>query len=149
MQYSQLTDKALKQRLEQEWQALNDYVGMACYQLENDQPLWRTLMDSLSADALAQWVASPRFDDKRLQQDGEFTGFWAGNVFISRRQGAAPALQLLWRDAQNQIQPGYIYTLATNAAQAQPRPALLIRPQRTEASIRAQRFRCAASAAGA
>ncbi|MGL9724027.1 hypothetical protein [Sodalis sp. (in: enterobacteria)] len=146
VQYSQLTDKALKQRLEQEWQALNDYVGMACYQLENDQPLWRTLMDSLSADALAQWVASSRFDDKRLQQDGDFTGFWAGNVFISRRQGAVPALQLLWRDAQNEIQPGYIYTLAASTAQAeanaqaQSRPALLIRPQRAETSFMLNAF---------
>lgn len=135
VQFSQVTDKALKQRLELEWQALNDYVGMACYQMENDMPLWRTLTNGISVDALAHWVASPRFDDKRLQQDGEFAGFWAGNVFISRRQGEAPALQLLWRDAQNQIQPGYIYTLAANTARAERRPALLLRPQRAETSF--------------
>ncbi|MGL9772850.1 MAG: hypothetical protein ACR5LG_00045 [Sodalis sp. (in: enterobacteria)] len=117
MQFPHLTDKTLKQRLELEWQAVNDYVGMACYQMENDTPLCWTLAGNISAGALvAHWVASPRFDDKRLQQDGEFTRFWAGNVFISRRRGVGLVLQLLWCDAQNQIQPGYIYTLTASTA---------------------------------
>lgn len=132
IQFRNILEKPLKLKLEQDWQALNQYIGMACYQLENGTPLWQQLQQAITLPALQQWVTAPMFDDKRLQKDGTFEGFWAGNVFISRCLTPVPALQLLWRDQDNHIQPGYIFTLAATAGGQQP--SLRIRPQRSDTS---------------
>ncbi|NDL65365.1 hypothetical protein [Acerihabitans arboris] len=134
MQYRNMTDKPVKLKLEQDWQALNDYIGMACWQLENGSPLWGQLQQALTPDALAGYVNAPVFSEKRLQKDGEFEGFWAGNVFIARCLGPYPALQLLWRDEDNQMQPGYIYTAVPETRGGVLLPSLRIRPHRGDKS---------------
>ncbi len=134
IQYRNMTDKPMMRQLELDWQALNDYIGMACWQLENDTPLWNQIQQAITPAALARWVEAPQFSGKRLQKDGEYEGFWAGNVFISRCLSPFPALQLSWRDEQNQIQPGYIYTALPEKRNAPPLPSLRIRPQRAETS---------------
>ncbi|HEY0207522.1 hypothetical protein [Acerihabitans sp.] len=134
MQFRNMTDKPVKRMLEQDWQALNDYIGMACWQLENGNPLWNQLLQTLTPDQLSGMINAPEFSGKRLQKDGDYEGFWAGNVFIGRCLGPYPALQLLWRDEDNQMQPGYIYTAVPEYRGGIPLPSLRIRPHRGENS---------------
>ncbi len=131
VQYRNLLDKPLQQKLEQDWQQLNDYIGMACHQLEHGTPLWRQLADKLTTEDLHLCINSALFAGKRLHQDGEYQGFWSGNVFISRRLSAEPALQLLWRDQDNVPQCGYQYQLITDES-GQLRPSVRIRPDDQE-----------------
>ncbi|XBS68758.1 hypothetical protein ABK905_19530 [Acerihabitans sp. KWT182] len=119
VQYRTLLDKALKLKLERDWQALNDYLGMACWQLENGCPLWKALEESVTPAALTSWLNAPIFDEKRLQKDGPFEGFWSGNVFIARSQPPYPSLQLLWRDEEDRLQPGYIFTAVPDKKRGQ------------------------------
>ncbi len=132
VQYRNLLDKPLKRQLEQNWQALNDYIGMACWQLENGCPLWRQLEPAITPAALTAWVNAPVFAGKRLQKDGLFEGFWSGNVFIARSQPPYPSLQLLWRDKEDRLQPGYIFTAVPDKNRDRLVPSLRIRPQRGE-----------------
>ncbi|WP_413737585.1 hypothetical protein ACL2XP_05640 [Sodalis sp. RH21] len=134
IQYRNMTDKPVQRQLEQDWRDLNNYIGMACWQLENDSPLWHQIQQALTPAALAEWVNSPQFSNKRLQKDGEFEGFWSGNVFIGRCLNPIPALQLLWRDEDNQMQPGYIYTAVPEKQGGAPQASLRIRPHRGETS---------------
>ncbi|WP_213989942.1 hypothetical protein [Sodalis sp. dw_96] len=132
VQYRNLFDKALKLKLEQDWRALNDYIGMACWQLENGCPLWQHLEQSITPAALTAWINAPVFEEKRLQKDGPFEGFWSGNVFIARSKPPYPSLQLLWRDEENHLQPGYIFTAVPHKKEDKLVPSLRIRPHRAE-----------------
>ncbi len=132
VQYRNLFDKSLKLKLEQDWQALNDYIGLACWQLENGCPLWKQLEQAITPAALTAWVNAPVFEEKRLQKDGPFEGFWSGNVFIARSKPPYPSLQLLWRDEDNRLQPGYIFTAVPDKKQDKLVPSLRIRPHRAE-----------------
>ncbi|TKI06703.1 hypothetical protein [Martelella alba] len=139
-QYRHLVDKAVKRQLEEDWRAMNDYIGMACWQLENDRPLWRELMTLLTPSAVAEWVDAPIFAEKRLQKEGQFEGFWSGNIFIARCRAPHPALQLLWRDDENRIQPGYVYTALPDKSGDNPLPSLRIRPHRGETHYQLNAF---------
>lgn len=132
IQFRNILDKPLKVRLEQDWRDLNDYIGMACWQLENGRPLWQQIERTATPAALSEWANAPIFSEKRLQKDGQFEGFWSGNIFIARCQKPYPALQLVWRNEENQIQPGYIYTAIPDKNGGDLALALRIRPHRSE-----------------
>jgi hypothetical protein len=134
IQYRNMTDKPMMRQLELDWRALNDYIGMACWQLENGTPLWNQIQQAITPTTLARWVDAAPFSGKRLQKDGEFEGFWAGNVFISRCLSPFQALQLSWRNEENQMQPGYIYTALPEKRAAPLQPSLRIRPHHAEIS---------------
>ena len=140
IQYRNMTNKTVKRQLELDWQAMNDYIGMACWQLENGRPLWQDILQAMTPAAVAEWVKAPIFDEKRLQKDGQFEGFWSGNIFIARCQIPYPALQLLWRDEENRMQPGYIYTAVPDKNQSNPLPSLRIRPHRGETHYQLNAF---------
>lgn len=130
VQYRNMTDKPAKLKLDTDWRALNDYIGMACWQLENGSPLWCQLQQTLAPETLKTLINAPIFNDKRLQKDGEFEGFWAGNVFIARCLAPYPALQLLWRGEDNQMQPGYVYAALPDTPGGPLKPSLRVRPNR-------------------
>ncbi len=100
-QFHNILDPDLKQQLENDWQELNDYLGMACWQMENNQPLWRELHREITPQALWFLADSNGFSGKKMQKDGDFEGLWAHNRFLGRRTGEHAALLISWRDEEN------------------------------------------------
>ena len=76
-QFIHLQEPELRERLESDWRELNDYLGMACWQMDNNRPLWRQLHQEISPQALWTLAESPWFSGKKLQKDGEFEGLWS------------------------------------------------------------------------
>lgn len=108
-QFHNILDKDLKQALENDWRALNDYLGMACWQMENNQPMWRTVQREISSQALWYLADSHVFSGKKLQKDGDCEGLWSKNRFLGRRTGEHAALLLSWHDEENDDIASYLY----------------------------------------
>ncbi|EOD4131150.1 hypothetical protein ACJQ65_003942, partial [Yersinia enterocolitica] len=85
-QYRNILEEELRQQLDDDWRELNDYLGAACWQIENDVPLWQQAHREITLDAINQLAAAPIFRTKHLQADGNYTGFWAGDYFFAVRQ---------------------------------------------------------------
>ncbi|MFI3308259.1 hypothetical protein [Ewingella allii] len=112
-QFHTLADKSLKQQLENDWRELNDYLGMACWQMENNQPMWRSVQREISPQALWYLADSDLFSGKKLQKDGDFEGMWTKNRFLGRRTGEHAALLISWRDEENDDIASYLYERVT------------------------------------
>ncbi|KAB8311293.1 MULTISPECIES: hypothetical protein [Rahnella] len=101
-QFMHIQEPELKEQLESDWRELNDYLGMACWQMENNQPLWRKLREEITPQSLLMQAESAWFSGKKLQKDGECEGLWLHEQFIGRRTGEHAALLLSWKDEENQ-----------------------------------------------
>jgi hypothetical protein len=108
-QFIHVQDPELRERLEGDWRELNDYLGMACWQMDNNRPLWRQLHQEISPQALWTLAESSWFSGKRLQKDGEFEGLWSHEQFIGRRTGEHAALLLSWKDEENEDIASYLF----------------------------------------
>ncbi|MBU9857237.1 hypothetical protein [Rahnella bonaserana] len=108
-QFIHLQEPELRERLESDWRELNDYLGMACWQMDNNRPLWRQLHQEISPQALWTLAESPWFSGKKLQKDGEFEGLWSHEQFIGRRTGEHAALLLSWKDEENEEIASYLF----------------------------------------
>ena len=108
-QFIHLQEPELRERLESDWRELNDYLGMACWQMDNNRPLWRQLHQEISPQALWTLAESPWFSGKKLQKDGEFEGLWSHEQFIGRRTGEHAALLLSWKDEENEDIASYLF----------------------------------------
>ncbi|TBM27192.1 hypothetical protein [Hafnia paralvei] len=102
IQYRNILDAEMKETVNQQWRDINDYLGAACYQVENDYPLWQTLENEVTedkADALANTLAS---NGKKLQKDDEFSGLWQGELFIATRPAGetspCTSVMISWHD---------------------------------------------------
>lgn len=108
-QFIHVQDPELRERLEGDWRELNDYLGMACWQMDNNRPLWRQLHQEISPQALWILAESSWFSGKKLQKDGEFEGLWSHEQFIGRRTGEHAALLLSWKDEENEDIASYLF----------------------------------------
>lgn len=108
-QFIHVQDPELRERLESDWRELNDYLGMACWQMDNNRPLWRQLHQEISPQALLTLAESSWFSGKKLQKDGEFEGLWSHEQFIGRRTGEHAALLLSWKDEENEDIASYLF----------------------------------------
>lgn len=108
-QFIHVQDPELRGRLESDWRELNDYLGMACWQMDNNRPLWRQLHQEISPQALWTLAESSWFSGKKLQKDGEFEGLWSHEQFIGRRTGEHAALLLSWKDEENEDIASYLF----------------------------------------
>lgn len=108
-QFIHVQDPELRERLESDWRELNDYLGMACWQMDNNRPLWRQLHQEISPQALWTLAESSWFSGKKLQKDGEFEGLWSHEKFIGRRTGEHAALLLSWKDEENEDIASYLF----------------------------------------
>lgn len=108
-QFIHVQDPELRERLESDWRELNDYLGMACWQMDNNRPLWRQLHQEISPQALWTLAESSWFSGKKLQKDGEFEGLWSHEQFIGRRTGERAALLLSWKDEENEDIASYLF----------------------------------------
>lgn len=108
-QFIHVQDPELRERLEGDWRELNDYLGMACWQMDNNRPLWRQLHQEISPQALWTLAESSWFSGKKLQKDGEFEGLWSHEQFIGRRTGEHAALLLSWKDEENEDIASYLF----------------------------------------
>ncbi|MFO6299738.1 hypothetical protein [Rahnella selenatireducens] len=108
-QFMHIQEPELKEQLESDWRELNDYLGMACWQMENNQPLWRKLREEITPQSLLMLAGSTWFSGKKLQKDGECEGLWLHEHFIGRRTGEHAALLLSWKDEENQDIASYLF----------------------------------------
>lgn len=108
-QFMHIQEPELKEQLESDWRELNDYLGMACWQMENNQPLWRKLREEITPQSLLMQAESAWFSGKKLQKDGECEGLWLHEQFIGRRTGEHAALLLSWKDEENQDIASYLF----------------------------------------
>ena len=108
-QFMHVQDPELREKLEQDWRELNDYLGMACWQMDNNRPQWRQLQAEITPQALLTLAESPWFGGKKRQKDGEFEGLWLHEHFIGRRSGEHAALLLSWKDEENDNIASYMY----------------------------------------
>jgi len=108
-QFMHIQEPELKESLENDWRELNDYLGMACWQMDNNQPLWRQLHEQITPQALWTVAESAWFNGKKLQKDGECEGLWLHEQFIGRRSGEHAALLLSWKDEENQDIASYLF----------------------------------------
>ncbi|TCQ84576.1 MULTISPECIES: hypothetical protein [Rahnella] len=108
-QFIHVQDPELRERLESDWRELNDYLGMACWQMDNNRPLWHQLHQEISPQALWTLAESSWFSGKKLQKDGEFEGLWSHEQFIGRRTGEHAALLLSWKDEENEDIASYLF----------------------------------------
>lgn len=134
VQYRNIADAGLKAELEQRWREINDYLGEACWQKEHDYPLWNTLKSAVSEHQLEALFQRLSQQDKKLQQDGEFSGLWQDDLFIAVRPAgeasAIPSLLIGWRDGDDM--QSYLYGWL-NDEQGQPQLAMAFRPAKDEA----------------
>lgn len=108
-QFMHIQDPELKETLENDWRELNDYLGMACWQMDNNQPLWRQLHEHITPQTLLTLAESSWFSGKKLQKDGDCEGLWLHEQFIGRRSGEHAALLLSWKDEENQDIASYLF----------------------------------------
>ncbi|CAH0199830.1 hypothetical protein SRABI106_01505 [Rahnella aquatilis] len=108
-QFMHVQDPELREKLEQDWRELNDYLGMACWQMDKNRPQWRQLYADITPQALLTLAGSPWFSGKKLQKDGEFEGLWSHGQFIGRRSGEHAALLLSWQDEENDDIASYLF----------------------------------------
>ncbi|CAL11186.1 hypothetical protein A6J64_018235 [Yersinia enterocolitica] len=141
-QYRNILEEELRQQLDEDWRELNDYLGAACWQIENDVPLWQQAHREITLDAINQLAAAPIFRTKHLQADGNYAGFWAGDYFFAVRQPTAdnplPAIQISWRENEKEI-GSYLFDLIKDEA-GEPKLLLCIRPRKGAESYLLNRF---------
>lgn len=145
-QYRNILDEELLGQLDQDWHELNDYLGAACWQLENGTPLWQQLHQQITPDAIRQLATAPIFRTKHLQADGEYSGFWAGEYFFAVRQPGTkqaannpfPAVQISWRENDKDI-GSYQFDLIEGES-GESRLSLCIRPRKGANSYLLNRF---------
>ncbi|CNK23911.1 Uncharacterised protein [Yersinia frederiksenii] len=141
-QYRNILEEELRHQLDNDWRALNDYLGAACWQLENNAPLWQQAHQDITSDVINQLVAAPIFKTKPLQADGDYAGFWAGDYFFAIRQPTAenplPAVQISWREDEKDI-GSYQFDLIKDEA-GEPKLSLRIRPRKGADSYLLNRF---------
>lgn len=141
-QYRNILDEDLLQQLDADWRELNDYLGAACWQLENGTPLWQQTQQQITPDAIRQLADAAIFRTKSLQADGEYAGFWAGEFFFAVRQPTAshplPAVQISWREDEKEI-GSYQFDLINDEA-GEPTLSLCIRPRKGADSYLLNRF---------
>lgn len=122
-QFMHVQDPELKERLENDWRELNDYLGMACWQMDNNRPMWRQLHEEITPQVLWLLADSPWFSGKKLQNDGDLEGLWLHEQFIGRRSGEHAALVVSWKDEENQDIASYLYErLSANKIRVMLRP---------------------------
>ncbi|WP_369790017.1 hypothetical protein [Rouxiella sp. WC2420] len=110
-QFDNIQEEELKQQLEADWRELNDYLGLACWQRENGQPLWNALQKNVSPERILKLCQSHFFTHSRLQKEGDFEGLWHRGLFIARRGDGAAALQLSWQNTQTQEVASYLFEI--------------------------------------
>lgn len=110
-QYENIQETALKEQLEADWRELNDYLGLACWQRENGQPLWNAMQKSISAERILGLCQSGFFTHPRLQNEGDFEGLWHKGMFIARRRDGAAVYQLSWQNPQTQEVASYLFEI--------------------------------------
>ncbi|CNL03390.1 Uncharacterised protein [Yersinia intermedia] len=141
-QYRNILEEDLRQQLDEDWRELNDYLGAACWQIENDVPLWQQAHREITLDAINQLAAAPIFRTKHLQADGNYAGFWAGDYFFAVRQPTAdnplPAIQISWRENEKEI-GSYLFDLIKDEG-GEPKLLLCIRPRKGAESYLLNRF---------
>ncbi|EEQ08992.1 hypothetical protein [Yersinia mollaretii] len=141
-QYRNILDEDLLQQLDADWRELNDYLGAACWQLENGTPLWQQAQQQITSDAIRQLADAAIFRTKSLQADGDYAGFWAGEYFFAVRQPTAshplPAIQISWREDEKEI-GSYQFDLINDEA-GEPTLSLCIRPRKGADSYLLNRF---------
>lgn len=141
-QYRNILDEDLLQQLDADWRKLNDYLGAACWQLENGTPLWQQAQQQITSDAIRQLADAAIFRTKSLQADGDYAGFWAGEYFFAVRQPTAshplPAIQISWREDEKEI-GSYQFDLINDEA-GEPTLSLCIRPRKGADSYLLNRF---------
>ncbi|WP_186380727.1 hypothetical protein [Yersinia mollaretii] len=141
-QYRNILDEDLLQQLDADWRELNDYLGAACWQLENGTPLWQQAQQQITPDAIRQLADAAIFRTKSLQADGDYAGFWAGEYFFAVRQPTAshplPAIQISWRGDEKEI-GSYQFDLINDEA-GEPTLSLCIRPRKGADSYLLNRF---------
>lgn len=108
-QFHNILEPELKQQLENDWRELNDYLGMACWQMENNQPAWREMQREATPQALWFLADSNWFSGKKLQKDGDCEGLWTQNRFLARRTGEHAALLISWHDEENDNIASYLF----------------------------------------
>ncbi|MDA5545883.1 hypothetical protein PGS62_18345 [Yersinia rochesterensis] len=141
-QYRNILEEELRQQLDEDWRELNDYLGAACWQIENNVPLWQQAHREITLAAVSQLAAAPIFQTKPLQADGNYAGFWAGEYFFAVRQPTAdnplPAIQISWREDEKSI-GSYQFDLIKDEA-GEPKLLLCIRPRKAAKSYLLNRF---------
>ncbi|CQI92946.1 Uncharacterised protein [Yersinia rohdei] len=141
-QYRNVLDEELRQQWDNDWRELNDYLGAACWQLENDAPLWQQTQQEITVDAIIQLISAPIFKTKHLQADGDYAGFWAGEYFFAIRKPTAenplPAVQISWREDEKDIGT-YQFDLIKDET-GKPKLSLRIRPRKGADSYLLNRF---------
>ncbi|PJE87427.1 hypothetical protein CU280_13540 [Yersinia mollaretii] len=141
-QYRNILDEDLLQQLDADWRELNDYLGAACWQLENGTPLWQQAQQQITPDAIRQLADAAIFRTKSLQADGDYAGFWAGEYFFAVRHPTAshplPAIQISWREDEKEI-GSYQFDLINDEA-GEPTLSLCIRPRKGADSYLLNRF---------
>ncbi|PJG64227.1 hypothetical protein CV016_03365 [Yersinia kristensenii] len=141
-QYRNILEEELRQQLDEDWRELNDYLGAACWQIENNVPLWQQAHREITLDAINQLAAASIFRTKHLQADGNYAGFWAGEYFFAVRQPTAdnplPAMQISWREGEKDI-GSYQFDLIKDEA-GEPKLLLCIRPRKGAKSYLLNRF---------
>jgi len=96
---------------------------MACWQMENNQPMWRTVQREITPQALWFLADSNLFSGKKLQKDGDCEGLWTKNCFLGRRTGEHAALLISWRDEENDDIASYLYErISSNQIRLSLRP---------------------------
>lgn len=141
-QYRNILDEDLLQQLDVDWRELNDYLGAACWQLENGTPLWLQAQQQITPEAIRQLADATIFRTKSLQADGDYAGFWAGEFFFAVRQPTAshplPAVQISLREDEKEI-GSYQFDLINDEA-GEPTLSLCIRPRKGADSYLLNRF---------
>ncbi|EEQ07196.1 hypothetical protein ACTZGB_04745 [Yersinia bercovieri] len=141
-QYRNILDEELLQQLDADWRELNDYLGAACWQLENDTPLWQQAQLQITPEAISQLADAAIFRSKPLQADGDYAGFWAGEYFFAVRHPTAanplPAIEISWRENEKEI-GSYQFSLINDEA-GKPKLSLCIRPRKGAESYLLNRF---------
>ena len=141
MQYRNILDAEMKETVNQQWRDINDYLGAACYQVENDYPLWQMLEQTVTeekANCLATMLAS---NGKKLQKDDEFSGLWQGELFIATRPAGetSPATSVIISWHVGDDIGSYLYGWLNNE-QGEKQLALAIRPGKNEQFFTLNRF---------
>ncbi|CNI09085.1 Uncharacterised protein [Yersinia massiliensis] len=141
-QYRNILDETLREQLDADWRDLNDYLGAACWQLENGAPLWQQALQEITPDTISQLASAKIFHTKSLQADGDYSGFWAGEYFFAVRQPTTanplPAIQISWREDEKDI-GSYQFDLVNDEA-GNAKFLLCIRPRKGADSYLLNRF---------
>ncbi|MBW7983718.1 hypothetical protein [Enterobacillus tribolii] len=141
VQYRNIPDAAVKAELDQQWRDINDYLGEACWQKERHYPLWQRLESTADERRLNALSAALHDGSRALQQDGEFSGLWQGDIFVAIRPAGdsspLPSLIISWQEED--ALRSYLYGWLDDNEGGQTL-AMAYRPQKEEAFFTLNRF---------